>query len=145
MKNLFVAAAILVALIAPAHAQRTTGADMLKWCSAPPTPDIGYSAAVRNLKGNELQIAKQKVAWLESLTLEAACNNRLRGFVDAIRLWEQYGNNEIMCIDANVDNGQLRDVFLQFVKAHPAQRHMDIDAILVVAFSEAFPCGKKKS
>jgi len=50
---------------------------------------------------------------------------------------EPYG----VCIGEGVQNGQVMDIFVKYLKDHPEQRHYTSSSLFVTSLSEAFPCG----
>ncbi len=50
------------------------------------------------------------------------------------------------CIPLEVDDTQLRDVAIEYLRSHPKDRHLAATILVAQAFSEAWPCqtGKKR-
>ncbi|WP_140419918.1 Rap1a/Tai family immunity protein [Achromobacter denitrificans] len=44
------------------------------------------------------------------------------------------------CIPEGVTNGQLKDVFIKYLRLNPERRHLLADGLLVNAFAAAYPC-----
>ena len=51
------------------------------------------------------------------------------------------------CIPQEVDDTQLRDVAIDYLRTHPKDRHLAATILVTEAFGEAWPCqtGKKRT
>jgi len=45
-----------------------------------------------------------------------------------------------ICIPRVVTNGQLADILMNHLRAHPETRHLQVGYLIVPAFRKAFPC-----
>jgi hypothetical protein len=72
------------------------------------------------------------------------CYGYIQGFMNAFTAWAQSGPAQDMCIPKEVTLQQLAKVFLKYANDNPAKLHEKADSALVRAFSDAWPCPKKK-
>jgi hypothetical protein len=93
-------------------------------------------------------------AYSDGNTLYAECTNQafyvgclgyIEGINDAMAMIEFAGHSEGLvgykrCLSARVSAGQLGDVVVQFLAAHPANRHLPAANLVAQALSEAFSC-----
>jgi len=49
----------------------------------------------------------------------------------------------LFCVPEGVTIGQMLDVYVEWLHAHPADRHMEASTLFYVATRDAFPCPKK--
>jgi len=50
----------------------------------------------------------------------------------------------LICYPPSVTNGQIRDIVVSNLRAHPEERHVASDLLAVKYLSSAFPCPVKK-
>jgi hypothetical protein len=80
----------------------------------------------------------------EAIFNQAICVYYVRGFAHALMLWEATERNTApICIPVEVKINQLLDVALNYLQAHPEQRHKRMVEILGDVLYDAFPCKKK--
>jgi hypothetical protein len=69
-----------------------------------------------------------------------ACDAYISGVADAIALLSKGPSTAAACIPTSVSGGQLHDVVVKYLKAHPEKRELKAGSLTISAFSEAFPC-----
>lgn len=62
----------------------------------------------------------------------------------AVSFWDMAAvlRAQDICGPSNMKMGQISDVFLQFLTAHPELRHYAAADIALLAYRQAFPCSK---
>jgi hypothetical protein len=68
----------------------------------------------------------------------AFCSGYTQGIADA--LGGSTVNGFRACIPAGVQGAQLKDIAIDFLRAHAANRHSGAAGLVSAAFAEAFPC-----
>jgi hypothetical protein len=77
----------------------------------------------------------------EKATVAIGCASYLVGMAQMSDFYGRLdGSRQTVCLPESPTNGQLRDVVLEYVKAHPATRHLPSEALALSAYHEAFPC-----
>ena len=69
------------------------------------------------------------------------CMEYVAGVSDAIQAYEAAGIHTV-CLVNQITKGQEHDVVLNWLKAHPQNRHLQAANLVYAALSEAFPCAK---
>lgn len=111
---IFLLAAGLSILSNHAKAQDVHSANhLLRTCT--PADDIGYLACVRYISGYA------------------------RGFGHANVL----SASPLACMPAGIENGQIVEVVLKYIRSKPEKWHNNADAFIFLALVDAFPCPKK--
>ena len=62
-----------------------------------------------------------------------------------IAKFKQVANYEPACIPSGVTIGQLKRIFLAYVRSHPEKEHLHVAWVMNQAFYEAFPCDTRKA
>ena len=114
----------------PTYSQTTSGNTLLDTCTSEnDMAKLGFCVGyiVGEIEGQNFG------AFLFSLMVEADMS--AEEFTEfANRLVFQH------CIPPDVENGQLRDVVVQYLIANPAIRHESARSLVWEAYREAFPC-----
>jgi Rap1a immunity proteins len=99
---------------------------------------VSFNACADVLSGNE---------WLADCSAnenfrKLACLRFAEGVANGIALWAGSSRaNAPMCLpDGGVSTGQVQDVGVRYVRAHPEIRHLPAATLLLAAFKEAWPC-----
>jgi hypothetical protein len=72
------------------------------------------------------------------------CAGYVRGFSDSLNILHRgFPNFVRICMPWQATAGQLIDVVSAYVIAHPADRHRDIDVLIIGALGDAYPCQDK--
>ena len=50
---------------------------------------------------------------------------------------------QLFCPDPSMENGQIVDVVVKYLKDHPENRHSDAAILVAVALMKTFPCSAK--
>lgn len=69
------------------------------------------------------------------------CYGYIDGFLERDRTVDV---GHAICLPSNVDNKQLMDVALSYLRAHPELRHQVLGGLMFGAFYAAFPCQPAK-
>ena len=86
--------------------------------------------------------------WLQQCTSadDLLCLVFIMGLHDGITVGALAGsgdlNRQMYCVDG-VNNGQRKDVFVKYLRAHPETRHEIASVLFYQAMREAFPCAKR--
>ena len=65
---------------------------------------------------------------------EAFCNGYISAVADAVDA------DRSACLPDEVTRGQLRDIAIGWLRAHPETRHYAAAKVVATAFAEEFPC-----
>jgi hypothetical protein len=85
--------------------------------------------------GNELY------TWCTTAASEAHCLSYILGVSDTISSYQGLKlAKTIVCAPKGVTGGQIRDVVVNYLKAHPEERHTSASSSILVALSEVWPC-----
>jgi hypothetical protein len=70
------------------------------------------------------------------------CLGYLRGILDATVAWESWGHikPKLICKPSGVTTGQLRQVFLKYMRQHPENWHLPGSVLMLNALKGAWPC-----
>ena len=74
-------------------------------------------------------------------TQTVAKQNFCFGYVAAIADANRYRQ----CSPADITLGQLKDVVSAYLRANPANRHMDADVLVLAAINQAWPCAQQQN
>lgn len=97
--------------------------------------------AGKYLDGNELyqQLLRRPKTSADPVTTDDLIYSRMAvGYV--LGVIDSFEN----CIPQQVTRGQLADTTIQYLEAHPEQRHLVAASLVKVAVAEKFPCQKAK-
>ena len=82
-----------------------------------------------------------KTCSAKDTTNQGICIGFLLGVKDAFWVWEQLDENvSIDCTSEGVTGDQRTDIFVKYLKDHPAKRHEPAVILYLYALKEAFPC-----
>jgi hypothetical protein len=77
------------------------------------------------------------------------CRGYITGVVDMVSTvaaaFSSTGAPVAYCYPNGVTTGQIRDVVIQRLQAHPEERRYPAAGIILTAITEAFPCARKRS
>lgn len=69
------------------------------------------------------------------------CMGYIQGSTDQIKTMRRvFGDSPISCVPASVTIGQMMDVGVEYLRAHPETRHLDASSLMLDAATKAFPC-----
>jgi Rap1a immunity proteins len=68
------------------------------------------------------------------------CAGYVRGFADAINIWQGLPTSVRLCIPSGVTTEQLVDISLNWLRANPKHRHEDMGALLPIILITTFRC-----
>ena len=71
--------------------------------------------------------------------LAVACVSYVDGVADTLA-----GISALMCVPGEVNVGQMRDVGVRYLQAHPETRHRPAAELFIAAWAEAWPCPKPR-
>jgi hypothetical protein len=115
---------------------RLATACLLALSLAMPAPALAKAGTLSVWDGNELLDACSRTDYLRFL-----CMGYVTGVRDGGELhfgpdvtWRKF------CSPSNVLNGQLVDVVVTYLRAHPDRRQVSAQTIVLLAFNEAWPC-----
>lgn len=69
-------------------------------------------------------------------------SGRCAGFISGTNLARLDQQGKFYCVPETATNGQIRDVIIAWLKRNPGSRHIRSDALIAVAYAEAWPCPK---
>jgi Rap1a immunity proteins len=98
------------------------------------------------MDGNKL---KEGLDNFEKMSRHTATNEEVfahlgaQGYVAGVA--DSYEVLGVVCVPSKVTLGQLQDVVLKYLDAHPEGRHNIAASLVLKALTEAFPCGKAKA
>ena len=69
---------------------------------------------------------------------KTTCTTYINGWVEGIIVPKSL--TKLICIPEGVTLGQLTDVFLNYLRAHPEERHEGASFLTFRAMKKAFPC-----
>jgi hypothetical protein len=87
-----------------------------------------YASGLSERGNSLLELCQER----EGSYRQGVCTGYILGAADAVR--------EATCMPAGVTKGQLRDVVVGYLTAHPEERHMPGDYLVHVAIANAFKC-----
>lgn len=100
-----------------------------------------YAFAVSS--GNELlNVCQSNVS-----THNGQCIGFIQGVSIGVELGEAFhGHKDLsdVCIPGNVNNAQLKDIVLIYLRQNPAKRHEPAVFAVVHSLRNAFPCGSRR-
>ncbi|MBW4329905.1 hypothetical protein KY084_03325 [Stakelama sp. CBK3Z-3] len=73
-------------------------------------------------------------------TSGAFCFAFVAGVHDTVRAYETWLDMREFCPPEKISQGQLRDTFIDYAKAHPVTLNGQAASVLVAAFKEKYPC-----
>ena len=71
-----------------------------------------------------------------------SCTSYIAGIVDTLMVVNVVTQNKMICLPDNVELGQAVDVTVNYLRAHPATRHVNAASMAFVAGAKAFPCNR---
>jgi hypothetical protein len=71
---------------------------------------------------------------------QSFCNGYLAGVADALGVFNAMRADNIACLQTNITNGQVKDIVMQYLTAHPEKRDLDAAGEALIALQAAFPC-----
>jgi hypothetical protein len=115
-RNILLVAALGCLIVSQAQAQTKSGAfydgnKLLQYCSPGDTP-----------------------------THQGICIGYIAGLADALSSPGASINGLKACIPTGVKQGQVMDVAINYLKAHPETRHYTADSLVAQALRDVFPC-----
>jgi Rap1a immunity proteins len=110
------------------------------WVGAVVATMVSFHAYAETFSGNEL-LAKCSS---HDAGLELSCSTYFLGLLDGHALWKVSSDAPVACIPQQVSVGQVLDVGVRYLKAHPEIRHRSAAFLLRDAFKEAWPCPKSR-
>ena len=69
---------------------------------------------------------------------KSSCRMYINGWIDGIIVPKSL--TKLICIPDGVTNGQMTDVFVKYLRAHPEKRHKIASILAWEATQKAFPC-----
>jgi hypothetical protein len=133
MRTLFVVVLVLLGATIPSFA--SGGDQLLKICHA----------AVKSMDEDQALTTKDKLDWIASSIDGATCAAYLAGFWDGESATGTKGSNTLLfCPPPHTTNGQLARVVYKYLNEHPEKLSEDGAALVVKAFTLAFPCPENK-
>ena len=106
-----------------AHADYITGNDLYRYCKPAQTD------AAKDLKETYC------VAYITGVHDGAEASGSLLTYMA-----ERDEPFRLMCVPQGVEAGQLRDIVVQYLEDHPADRNLGAGLIVMSALLEAYPC-----
>jgi hypothetical protein len=96
---------------------------------------------LENCRPSTAQLTSKEI---EAFLIRSTCIFYVRGFAEALKVWEATERDTArICIPVGVTGNQLLDMTLNYLQAHPEQRHEYIGNILPDVLIDAFPCKNK--
>jgi len=96
---------------------------------------------VQNCPRSTAQLTPKEI---DAFVRQAVCAAYVRGFAEGLKLWEATERDTVrICIPVGVTGFQLLDMALNYLQAHPEQRHEAMGNILANVLFDAFPCKNK--
>jgi hypothetical protein len=68
------------------------------------------------------------------------CTGFVQGFMHGITVFKKIGATIPYCTPDQVTIGQRRDIFINYLQAHPESRHNYAGMLYSLAMTEKFPC-----
>lgn len=107
----------------PAFAGYLTGNDLYRYCTAAST-DHDYSSK-----------SVMCLAFIMGIHDGAETSGQLLTYMA-----ERTEPFRMMCVPANVEAGQLKDITVAYLRDHPADRNQGAGIVVMSALLEAYPC-----
>ena len=70
------------------------------------------------------------------------CTGYIAGLTDEMLVFDVVNKQRIACLPDKVLLGQLEDIAMNYLRAHPEGRHHNAGSIITFALMKAFPCNK---
>lgn len=70
------------------------------------------------------------------------CAGFITGVEQGLKLASELNKSQMFCEPNGVTNGQIRDVAVNYIRSHAANRHLSSSTLIALALVEAFPCPK---
>jgi hypothetical protein len=88
--------------------------------------------------------------WITGSTFLDHCSHELdwclgyvSGVADTDVQFKEFVPQMAFCPPSGITKGQLGEVAIKYLKAHPADLHLPSSALLLSAFKEAYPCANQ--
>tara|TARA_E500000318_G_scaffold111566_1_gene130599 strand:+ start:528 stop:854 length:327 start_codon:yes stop_codon:yes gene_type:complete len=74
---------------------------------------------------------------------QSICLSYIQGAFDAGLFYDVHRvKSGKICVPRKLQSIQLRDVFLQYLRFHPEERHLFAGVLVIAALKDAFPCSE---
>lgn len=76
---------------------------------------------------------------------QSYCYAYIAAAADTVRAYQAWMGLNDVCLPARVSQGQLRDIFVDYARAHPESGDDQAASIVVLALGEKFPCAAARA
>lgn len=105
---------------------------------------VAYSARAEFFDGNRFYAQCEHSEAIDALHL-GQCVGYIQGIADGIMESEALGKVGVFCLPPTSTNQQILEVFIDYLKKHPSERHLGAHLLAYGSLLEAFPCAPKRS
>lgn len=73
---------------------------------------------------------------------QIACTAFVAGVSEGVEMQHEFGGGraKLFCKPQQATFGQMVDIYIQYLRTHPEQRHMSAAPLVVLALVDKFPC-----
>jgi hypothetical protein len=141
MKTLVLAAGLALASLTAAQADGpVTGKDLYEGCIAPmPVQPPSIDKTKRMNAAQMTDAALDLAVYNKKVQPLIMCHNYILGVADGIGAFaDLYGVKD--CVPDGVEARDMKDVFINYYKAHPENRRLGAQQLVTAAFIDAWGC-----
>jgi hypothetical protein len=97
-------------------------------------------AGTEQAQANSFKTGNDLLQYCEDAS-QPVCTAYIMGVVDSISVYQQVTSApKFACVPTHVTAGQVRDIVVRYLKAHPQDRHLTASGEVIMALKEVWPC-----